>query len=250
MVGLSGISLSKEEQVLVGRIEDMLLSGHVHFTHFLTEREQVIASRVTVRHDTAAYYGGYSGAERVMLGMFPVNIPIDLSAFPIFPITISWHKTTLLSHRDILGSLMSLLITRDSIGDILVGDQKAYVFLNKIAADVACNGLSKMGNVGIRLEAGADISSLPEQQYLILQDTVSSMRLDAVVAAFMNKSRSASGDLIASGLVQQNALLTTNLSQPVLSGDKISVRGYGKAQIIDKGPSKKGRIRIEIRKYL
>lgn len=240
---------NKAESMLLAHVADMLMGHKRAFTAFLTETEQVLIKPVTARRKDTLFYGGYPDAERVMLGVFPGE-EADRGDFPILPITISLPKLSALSHRDILGSLMALSITRESIGDILIEPRRAIVFLAPAAGELALSELSRIGSAGVVCERGADLSSLPEQQYSIIDSTVSAMRLDAVVAAFIQKSRQTATGLIAAGLVSKNGRLQDSQSARVDSGDKISVRGHGKALIHEKGPSKKGRIRIEIRKYL
>jgi RNA-binding protein YlmH len=240
---------SKAEAMLIARVDDMLNGHRRAFTAFLTEAEQAILRPLTARREDAVWYGGYPGAERVMLGVFPHGAA-DMSAFPILPITLHLPKQASVTHRDILGSLMALLISRDSIGDILVEPHRALVFMTHAAGQLALSELERIGSAGVVCEAGADLSSLPVQQYTSREATVSALRLDAVVAAIAQKSRTTAAAMVSAGLVAKNGLVLTEQSARVESGDKISIRGYGKALVCDKGRSKKGRIRIEIRKYL
>lgn len=245
----SSNSLTKDEQILISRAEDMLNSDRTVFSSFLTEREQAIIMPMVNRRDgDILFFGGYPDAERKMLGVFPFGT--DASAFPIYPVTVQWNKSSSISHRDILGSLMALMITRDCIGDILVGETEAFIFLSKVAYDLTMTELVKIGSAGVKCKDGVNLSEMPEQRFDTSFDTVASMRLDNIIASITRKSRTQSVALIASGAVSVNAMPVESVSYSVKSGDKVSIRGYGKALVSEKGLSKKGRIHLEIRKYL
>ena len=76
------------------------------------------------------------------------------------------------------------------------------------------------------------------------------MRLDAVISSVFSVSRSAASDAINCGFVSVNGISATKPDRTVSEGDKLSLRGKGKA-VIDSvgGFSKKGRIRFSYRKY-
>jgi RNA-binding protein YlmH len=76
------------------------------------------------------------------------------------------------------------------------------------------------------------------------------MRLDAVISSIFSVSRSAACDAINGGLVGVNGIAVIKPDRTVNEGDKLSLRGKGKA-IIDSvgGFSKKGRIRFSYRRY-
>ena len=80
--------------------------------------------------------------------------------------------------------------------------------------------------------------------------TVSSARLDSVVSAVLSLSREKSAEQIRQGRVFVNSAETDNVSRILREGDKISVRGYGKFLLEGfSGLTKKGRLKINIKKY-
>ena len=100
----------------------------------------------------------------------------------------------------------------------------------------------------------ADYISVPESNTKSFKDiscTVSSMRLDCVLSAVMGKSRAYSSGVIEEGLASVNYEVTKNTTCKIKSGDIISVKGFGKAVIsTDEHLTKKGRIHIEVKKYV
>jgi RNA-binding protein YlmH len=90
----------------------------------------------------------------------------------------------------------------------------------------------------------------PKRDFIEGYDTVASMRLDAVTASIFKLSRGSAADAIGGGLAAVNGVAVTKPDLAVKAGDKISLRGKGKA-VVDavEGLSKKGRIRFRFRKY-
>ena len=79
-----------------------------------------------------SFFGGYLGAERVMLGFFP-SFQEKKSCFPLKAITAVFPDHYSLSHRDVLGTVMSVGVQRETIGDILVEQGSLFEKAGKIA---------------------------------------------------------------------------------------------------------------------
>jgi len=92
---------------------------------------------------------------------------------------------------------------------------------------------------------------MPEEKVLLLKDTVASLRLDSVVAAGFNLSRTKAGEYVESGKVMLNSLECDKTDKTVAEGDTLSLRGLGKIKLQEIGGlSKKGRQSIVIKKYV
>ena len=86
-----------------------------------------------------------------------------------------------------------------------------------------------------------------EAKEVIKTINVASMRLDAVVAKAINKSREDACELIKSGLVLINHKECLNVTHTVKIKDLLSIRKFGRVEILeDLGLSKKNRIILEI----
>lgn len=250
-------ALSGEEKLFLERIRDLVelcdQRGIPRFSAFLDERQQRIARSAGVLPGAACgFWGGFPEAERKMFYALPEYCsPEDTSIFPIRVITAEFPRQYSLTHRDFLGALMNLGLRREAIGDILVEEGRAVLFLWETVADLVLSELAKAGRVGLKLTEG-----LPEQlpaahAFQEIAGTVSSLRLDCVAAFLIRESRETTARLIRSGLVTVNSAVEESVSFQLHAGDKISVRGHGKFQISEIGsPTKKDRLHITCQKYI
>ncbi|MBQ8172142.1 MAG: RNA-binding protein [Oscillospiraceae bacterium] len=246
--------LNEEERYLSAHIADLqrlsVKSGVPRFSAFLNEREAVVAKNAV--KGSPCFYGGYDGAARVVCGFTEQTYAEELSpcdVFPIVALTFTFRARDVLSHRDFLGAILSLEIKRELVGDILISEGYAVVFVHETAAELV-GALDKIGRVGVSCERGVT-RPVPQQQTQRIDTTVSSLRLDCIVSAAVNTSRERSASLIKSGMVNADFSPCLNVSAEVRENTVISVRGSGRyrlSQII--GETRKGRIRIVIEKYI
>lgn len=226
--------------------------GSAVFSRFYDGGEQAALFDGRMILPFAMLFGGHENSERKILGVFPDWEEPDTSSFPIniIKITNSFKKT--FSHRDVLGSLMGLGIERDRIGDIIVADDGAYVFLHQSVTEYVLSTLKKIGSHGVKVSlADREEFVFPEPKFAIISSIAASQRLDAIVAASVNISRSKAASLIHHELVSINHRPTQDLSASVAEGDLLSIRGFGRFSV-DKisGQTRSGRLHISIKKYL
>ena len=198
------------------------------------------------------FFGGCDDCERLVLGVFPEWEEPDEKAFPISVIKIEGGYNRKLTHRDYLGTIMSLGIERKKIGDILTEDKTAYVFIYDDVSEYVQRSITKIGNQGVKTSlVTLENFVAPERQFQIIETVCASLRLDAVVGAAANVSRQDSAKLITGGCVKLNSREMTNGAKPVKKGDLLSVRGYGRFILSDTGnETRKGRIHIQLSKYI
>ena len=92
---------------------------------------------------------------------------------------------------------------------------------------------------------------LPAQACRELRDTVSSLRLDNVLAAGFSLSRGRAAEAVEKGAVQVNWTVCQKPDKPVAAGDTITCRGLGKCVLDSVGsPTKKGRLPVVIRRFV
>ncbi|MBC8569635.1 YlmH family RNA-binding protein [Zongyangia hominis] len=247
---------SPEDKLLLSRAEDCFMFAADHYTPkflgFLDLHQQAVLRTLPAMSDvTLHFFGGYPDSERVMAGFFPPYSEPEEGEYPIHPLTLNFRREASVSHRDVLGALMHLSITRESVGDILVEPGRCVIFLKEPAVKLAKNELSKVGREGVKLEDGFSLP-LPElHQFEEKEGTVSSMRLDCVVALSLNLSREKAVGLITGGLVNLNFLPCEDKDRTVEAGDQLSLRGYGRYQIDSiGGTTRKGRTFIRIKKFI
>ncbi len=252
----------ESDRVLLSRLADLAVlaqrRGRPCFSAFLNEHEQALAAQYGLlsKGEVCCFFeGGFEDAQRRVFCAVEKGysdwISLDETDYPFTALTILFPKGYTVSHRDVLGSLMALRIKREAVGDILVGDCLAVVFLLRAAARLAMSELFKIGNVGVECRPGKPETLPPAFKTETCTGVVSAMRLDAVVAMLAGISRADSAHLIGQGCVQKNAQTQTSVSKEVAQGDKLSVRGFGKFAIASIGsPTKKGRLHITYLKYI
>lgn len=249
-------SLSDEEKQLVLHITDLIDLSDRHYkpyySDFLNERQARLAQDVMIKNGISDYFfwGGYEGATRVMLCVYPQYMKPENSDFPMSCVNLKFRTIDELSHRDFLGSLMALGIKRDVIGDIVVGEGIASFFVKSDLEQYVKTQIRKIGRVGVTfVDYTADFEA-SVQNFEERECTVSSLRIDSVVGAMTKLSRSKAQQAVTSGLVARNFEVIYNTDCKICSGDKISVRGYGKFIVqFDGSMSKKGKYRISIKQF-
>ncbi len=243
-----------ETEILLARIYDTAdiceRTNKPKFLGFLSQEESVLVKK-TLEKRSVDYilYGGYDYAQRVMLGCFPEWQ--EKKEFPIVAVTFSYRKADSLSHRDFLGSLMGLGITRESVGDILIEDGRAVAFVTTDIADFILSQIEKVGRTGVEVSKGCSFP-LPESSKLVeLEGTVASQRLDCIVAELCNFSRNTALEKIANGTVSINSVVCEKATKTVEAGDAVTIRGKGKFVIISlSSKTRKNRIVLRYSKYV
>lgn len=197
------------------------------------------------------FFGGYENAERVYFGVFPEGMDPDTAAFPIVRLDITDRSGKGFGHRDVLGTLMSEGIERDTVGDILIGNPVSSVFVSSSVAEHIIGQTVKIASCGVTVEK-SNGGALPQSGgFEELSDTVASPRLDCIVAAICNVSRTKAAELIENGLAALNGITVEKMTREVSCGDVITVRKYGKFIVDDLTcKTKKGRTVLKYRKYL
>ena len=225
-------------------------SGKSFFTKFLTPADsREIDIRFPKSGISVTFYGGYDGAERVIAVFGEVY---DKSEYPVSVLNVRQKGGKELSHRDYLGTVLSLGLKREMVGDIIVRDDGAYIFCLAEIADFIADNLIKIGASGVETTIIDNIDDVKvERSYERHNATVSSLRLDCVVSAASGKSRSAAAALIDRSQVSVNHKEANSVSLGIKDGDVVTVRGVGKFLIkTDERLTRKGRIYIDVLKYV
>ena len=240
-----------DKRMLIARVGDLFdlceKRGEAQFSSFLDGGEiAVIEDEFGVYPRGAMLFGGYEGAERKMLGVFPEWEEPSHETFPISVIRFNAPKFRSLSHRDYLGTLMSLGIVRGKTGDILTDDSGAYALVENDIAEYIKNNVTKIANSGVKvtiIPAGEFTPPPPKTKERAC--VAASQRLDAVIAAVYNISRSTAEKLVKEDMVKVNHRPSKSRSDALLEGDLVSVRGYGRFILKEKGrETQKGRLHI------
>lgn len=245
-------------EALRSRIEDTVRlcdkRGVPCFLGFLDLRELADAGRLLrplVSDEHIAFFGGYPDAERTMLSVSPSYYHATEADYPFCAVAFRYRVQKKLSHRDVLGTLMSVGIRRDAVGDILCGDGLSVAFIRREILDYVCEQIDRIGGEGVTVIADYDGTLPISVEYESLYETVASPRLDSVTKALTHTSRDQAAQWIRMGAVSINHQPTDSVSKCVTEGDVLSVRGFGRYYIDQIGPiTKKGRLALFARRRL
>lgn len=245
------------DNFFIGHITDLSQksekSNIYTFSAFLTLEEQSEIIKNGKSLTSYTLFGGCETCERKVVRFgnefdFGYSEDFPISAIEIKPVNDKFAEN--LSHRDILGAVMSLSVKRELIGDITENDGKYFVFVISRVADFICENLQKIKHTTVKCSVcgseNIEINTNIEEKNL----TVSSLRADCIIGAVYNLSRNNVNTLFAAKKVFINSVQCQNISKSVIENDTVSVRGYGKF-IFKKelSTTKKGRLRIVVGIY-
>lgn len=253
---------SGEERLTLARVLDRLEQARSRnipaSTDFLSPQEQASAEMLMhlagVGGTEYVMLGGYEGAERKVILFLPDWLDAQSAAeqSPLRCLRAKYRPEYDLSHRDILGSLMGMGITREKTGDILVGRESCDLIVLESVADFLLQSWDQAGRAKLSVSAieRTDLSA-PEETCEEVRDTVMSLRLDAVAATGFKMARGKTAALIESGRVQVNWQDCTKPDRLLSEGDTVSARSLGKFRVAQVGGvTKKGRTALVIKRYL
>ena len=251
------MSISVEEKMLITRAEDTVVlcekQNCIKFMGFLTPADAETVRRNMPRSAIQTVFsGGYPCAERTLFVALPDYLEEDAALDLISVVEVTGRDIGELKHPDYLGSLLGLGIKREKIGDILVCEDKALVFVVENIADYIIDNLDKIGRKGVKLRKVLPSEvEIPQRKTEMISATVAALRLDSIVAAAIRTSRSAALSVIAEGRVFLNWTLQSSPSAKVKPGDVFSVRGKGRFRLSEEiNETKKGRLGVCIEKMV
>lgn len=157
----------------------------------------------------------------------------------------------LLTHSLIMGSLFSLNIKREVLGDIIISNSYYVVVLGHMASYIM-NNLYQIGRNSVTIE----LSSFDEiKDYEPIYETytvsVSSERIDVVISKILGLSRNAIDEKFKNKEVILNYNIQEKSNAIIKVGDVFSVRRYGKYKYLGvTGTNKKDKLIISYQKYV
>ncbi len=247
-----------EDVLMLAKVLDKLSGcadkNYLQTTRFLSLHDCIIAETALKgeKADGYVFWGGYEGAERKLIAFYPDYLDSE-SAIADSGVTVvrAKFRAGTVGHRDMLGSLMNIGITRECLGDLLIHEDFCDIICISESAAFIMDNLFRAGHETLRLELLEGAPADKEEKFKIIKDTVASLRLDAIISSCCSVSRANAAALISSGRVKVNDFECLKSDKTVAAGDSISVRGYGKMMLETVGGvSRKGRTIIEIKRYV
>lgn len=236
---------NKDDKMLISNILDKSQkyeqTHETQFSNFLDVRQQLVVSNILKYLEIPfSIYKFHPDCEKSI-----IFFGDDTSEF----VTCFKFDRYDLTHRDVLGSLFSLGLEHDVIGDIFVEDEEIYlIILKKISKMVESNLTVALKNHPNLIETRSMI--LKRNRFIDLKIIVSSFRIDLILSHLLKLSRSKIDNLLKSKLVLVNYSGVVNKGFLLKEGDVISVRGYGKFLITgDIHETKKKNYVLLVKKY-
>ncbi len=248
---------TSEDKWLSARVADAITlcdrQSCPHFVGFLDEgqRAQVMPLLQREKAVSFRFFGGFDGAERTVLGVFPPFIEPEDALFPLRVLKFSYRAQAALSHRDFLGTMLSCGIRREAVGDIVCGAGETIAVVSEEVAPFLQQQIEKVGGEGVTVTTADGETLTVERRFQSISATVASPRLDNVVKALMGCSREKAAAAIVGGLVSVNHVPCDAVAKTVVEGDILSLRGVGRFRIEAlSAHTKKGRLFLSAQKYL
>lgn len=194
--------------------------------------------------------GIFKDADRRMLAFSVIEEPKE---YPINLLQIkNKSKFSKLEHKDYLGSIMSLGINREKLGDLIIQDGICYATVCSDISNYITSNLESIANCPCEAkEYDYRRYKLPERKFEEKIVISTSLRLDGLIAAICNVSRNNSVGLISQGKILLNYFQCFKKDETLKNNDTLTIRGYGKFKIREIiGTTQKDRLKVSILKYI
>lgn len=225
------------------------IDGNIVLTKFL-DLEEIEQIKSLEKDGLKVYlWGGYSDAERVraIIQYKDYEEPSNLD-FKIKIYHATFNKSFKdIGHRNVLGSIMTLGIERNTFGDIYIVDENIYLFVSSEIEKYLISNIPLINNQNLNFKLTDKIEDNHKKEETIKTINVASLRLDAVIARAINVSRNDAQYMIESGLVSINHKLIKNITYKCNENEIISIRKFGRITILENvKTTKKDRLVLKI----
>ncbi len=211
------------------------------YTYFLDPKEFNLVKSKLHKDEYKVYYP-YKDSEKVIL--YKKEIP-EVLLYEI-------KSNVELRHQDILGTMYSLNIDSSLFGDILLIDNRYFIYILPIVENYFISNFLMVRNAKVELEK-IDIDYLKdyERSYETLEFIVSSERIDTVVSSICHTGRSNINDMIKKKEIMLNYDYLKNPDYKLKNGDIFSIKRVGKFKYNGVLKSTKSdHIIVEVLKYI
>ena len=254
-----------EDKILLSFILDKIKfvekTNKIQNTNFLTMQQISLVELFLkkIKYTNFVLWGGYGGAERQVLIIYPNKLNKEMvkknytKIMSIIRIKLQEADYGKYSHRNYLGGIIKLGLEREKIGDILVTKEGAdIIILNEVKTFLLQElpMLNRFNGSCITEEKIKNLNRV-EPQIETIKIIVPSVRIDNFVSDLARTSRTKALDIIKSERVFVNGKLETKISKQIRLDDIITIRGKGRFVVKGFiGTTRSGRTIVEIEKYV
>ena len=212
-----------------------------------------------IKFNNYVLYGGYNDAERKILIVYPDKYDENMlkknynKILKVVRIHLGDEEKGKYSHRNYLGGIVKLGLSREKVGDIIVSEDGADIITLNEFSNILQLQLSSLKRFENSKTEVIEIDDLREVEIKTeeIKIIVPSLRLDNIVSDLARTSRSKASEIIAQERVFINGQNETKNSKQVKLHDIITIRGKGRFIIKEfSGTTRSGRTVIVIEKYV
>lgn len=210
-------------------------------TFFLDPKDQAQLKQ-KIKKDNYRVFSPYEDCEKVI---FYINKLPEVVLYEI-------KSKQEIRHQDILGAMYSLNISPEMFGDIVIYNNRYYIYVLKLFQNYFETNFTKVRNSSIEL-VSLDLDYLAnyKKTYEEVELTVSSERIDTIIKSIIHTNRNSIKDKIKDREILLNHELLKNNSYILKSGDIFSIRKFGKYKYVGIiKNTKKGNYIVKCLKYL
>lgn len=247
---------SKEKSVIdkmTGFFNSIIFKHNSILTDFLNPGERAILKTVSGKELFMQENGGYPNAEKQRVFLSEDWSNTAKINYEITPCVINYSRKFMeLTHSSILGSLANSGIETDTFGDIITdGKGNWQIFVKTELVEFFQKEIQLIGHVRVKIEpiSNADIL-IPQDDSLTRSVVIASLRIDALLSSINNQSRKQVKNAIMTNLVKLNWHGIKDSNIIVKESDLISLRHFGRCQIVRITKTRKGKYKVVLKLWL
>ena len=259
----------QEDKICLSKVLDKIEASKnkekIENTDFLDMYQVALVKNFLKKNDTnnsfgkSVLYGGYEEAERKVLIAYPDKYDDNMleknytKILKIVRVTLPEEEKGKYTHRNYLGGIIKLGLSREKVGDIIVYDSGADIIVVEDFANILKEqlpSLTRFSNSTIEVK---EITELIHQEVKVeeIKVIVPSLRLDNFVSDLARTSRNKATQIIAQERVFINGQLETKTSKQIKLNDIITIRGKGRFVVKGfEGTTRSGRTVVIIEKFV
>lgn len=233
-----------------GLFNRFIFTSQPILTDFLNPRERYIFKKIVGNEAQIMEFGGYQNAEKKRIYLCEWGEQITPAAFNIVALNVDYNqKWNELTHSQILGVLTNLGVEISTFGDIISDDKGTWqFFVKEDLASFFIDNIDRIGHAKVRLEKINFKQLIEVNDDSQERNAISiSLRVDAVVSAITNLSRSQVKKQLLEKMIKLNWHELTESNIIVNEDDILSIRHFGRVKIMKIDTTKKGKYRLTLK---